>query len=197
MTATLTELTPPAAVSVAKNWVQQIVEQSMPASCTTIGLTNGSREGCDRRAIDALARRFQEEFAAAGRHRKLLILRLNVFAGREESLDAEQTLATPAPVASPLGAWSEVTVSVPIGRRAGAALENLPHWLPVWKREANLVIVDLGPMSEVPSRVIGRLCDSCFVLLGPGTAASREWILQHIAWHDRSGSAICGTLLVA
>lgn len=196
MTAMLTEPTQSSTASAEGNWVQQVVQQSVAAKCTTIGLTNGSREGCDRRAVDAIARLFIDEFSAAGRLRKMLVVRLNVFAGRDEPTDSEQAVAVPTPLASPLGAWSEVTVPVPVGRRAGAALEHLPHWLPVWKRDANLVMVDLGPMNEVPSRVIGRLCDSCFVLLGPGTAASREWILQHIAWHDRSGSTICGTVLI-
>ncbi|MEO8270682.1 MAG: hypothetical protein ABI557_13245, partial [Aureliella sp.] len=83
----------------------------------------------------------------------------------------------------------------PIGNRAGWWLEHVPRWMPSWKREFGFLLIDLGPISEVPSRVIGRLCDGCYVLLGPEACGSHEWLLQHIAWHDRSGCTVCGTLI--
>ncbi len=181
----------------ATSWAQQIVRESLDAKCTSIGLCNGSRHANDRRAIDALARLLCDELAMSRPNHKMLILRLDVVSQRQAIADTvEQMEKAPLPTVSPLGPWSELTVQVPISNRAGWALEHLPHWLPEWKRMFQLLLVDLGPMSEVPSRIIGRLCDGCYVLLGPGTCASPEWILQHTAWHDRSGSAICGTLLV-
>ena len=58
-----------------------------------------------------------------------------------------------------------------------------------------MIVVDLGPVSSRNGRVIGRLCDGVYVLLGPTHCASQEWITQQLAWHDRDGSVVCGTLV--
>jgi hypothetical protein len=59
-----------------------------------------------------------------------------------------------------------------------------------------MIMIDLGPMHHVPSRTIGRLCDHCYVLLGPDLCASVDWIRQHLAWHDRAGSTVGGTIII-
>jgi hypothetical protein len=177
-------------------WAAQIVRESSPARCTSIGLTCGSRDATDRRVVDALTRSLSQQSSSSRRESRLLLLRLNVFHSTELDRQDDQPLGAPRPTTSPLGDWSEVTVPMPVGRRASWSLQNLPRWLPAWKSEYRMLVVDLGPMDLVPSRSIGRLCDSCFVVLGPDYCASHEWILEHVAWHDRSGNTICGTILV-
>lgn len=179
-------------------WAEQIARQAVGAKCTTLGLTSGSRQANDRRTIDALARSLAEQLLHSPRaSAQLLVLRLDVFLSTSlERLD-DQPAGPPRPCKSPLGEWSEVTIPMPVGKRASWSLEHLPHWLPAWKSQFCCLLIDLGPIHLVPSRLIGRLCDSCYVLLGPDACASQEWLLQHIAWHDRSGSAICGTIVTS
>lgn len=177
------------------DWADSIVQDYSPNSCTTIGLMSGSRFVCERRVIDALMRVVDE---ARGQRRlslPMLLVRLDVVEGRPLERAPEQSEAAPAPQTSPLGHWSEVTVPVPVGTRASWSLEQLPRWLYAWKRQFRLVVIELGPMHQVPSRVIGRLCDANYILLGPSTCGSRDWIMQHAAWHEQSGSTICGCLL--
>jgi len=125
----------------------------------------------------------------------MLLIRLQIEPGTSPERPPELSEQAPQPQTSPLGSWSEVSIPVPVGQRAGWALEELPHWMFNWKRQHALILIDLGPISEVPSRVLGRLCSGCYILLGPESCASRDWILQHVAWHEHSGSTICGTLV--
>ncbi len=196
-TATLEKASPAKNVaddSVAQ-WAEGIVQDLSQNSSMTIGLTNGSRYGCDRRAIDALSRVLDDARGVCHGTRPMLLVRLSVMVGAALERADDQPETGPTVVRSPLGAWSEVSVPVPVGKRASWSLEQLPHWLASWKRDFGLVLIDLGPIHEVPSRIIGRLCDGCYVLLGPDTCASRDWILQQVAWHQHSGSTICGTLV--
>jgi hypothetical protein len=192
-TVTLQEQCSP--VDTAPAWAVEILQECSTKTCTAIGLINGSRFGCDRRVVDALAGMLDQ----ARGHRRItlpmLLVRLQVEAGISLERPTEQMDSAPPLSPSPLGNWSEVSIQVPIGRRASWALEQLPHWLFSWKRQFPLVLIDLGPIHEVPSRIVGRLCSGCYILLGPEACASRDWILQHVAWHEQSGSTICGTLV--
>lgn len=181
--------------SLLADWAAAIVQDCSPHGCTTIGLMSGSRFVCDRRAIDALTRVVDEARGLRRLSLPMLLVRLDVIEGASLERASEQSEAAPVPQSSPLGQWSEVTVPVPVGSRASWSLEQLPRWLHAWKRQFRVLVIELGPMHQVPSRVIGRLCDANYILLGPSTCGSRDWILQHAAWHEQSGSTICGCLL--
>ena len=189
------EVKPTLSSSMSAGWAAQIVRESIPAKCTSIGLTCGSREPNSRRVIDTLARELSQQALAIRRDNRLLLLRLHVFQSMSLERQDDQPQGAPRATASPLGDWSEVAIPMPVGKRASWSLQNLPRWLPAWKSEFRFVMIDLGPMHLVPSRTIGRLCDRCYVVLGPDACASHAWILEHVAWHDRSGSPICGTIL--
>lgn len=194
MTATAL-LESPATDSSAVTWAAGLVRDWTRTSSLTIGLTSGGRQSCDRRAIDALARNLDEALSTRRVLRPMLLVRLKIMPGSSLERGAEQSECGPPLLRSPLGAWSEVSVPVPVGKRASWSLEQLPRWLDAWRDDFGLVVIDLGPIHEVPSRVIGRLCDGCYVVLGPDNCASRDWILQQVAWHQHSGSTICGTLV--
>ncbi len=190
--ATLSE---DATANTAQAWAADLAQESLLTKCTTIGLISGSRDAAQRCVIDAYARCIADAFSAVRSRHAMLIVRLDdrpLAASRRDNQDAD---SLPSVAASLLGPWSEVTVAVGAGKQASDRLEKLSNLLPNWKREFGFVLVDLGPIAELPSRLIGRHCDSCFVLLGPEACGSHEWLLQHIAWHARSGSTICGTLV--
>ncbi len=177
------------------SWPEAVVVEACNAACTTIGLMAGSRDANDVRVIDSLVKELSDQFGAREYAARMMLLRLDVHHSTSLERQHGQPAGLPKSTRSPLGNWSEVAVPMPVGRSASWSLQQLPRWLPKWKSEFDLILIDLGPMNLVPSRAIGRLCDSCYLLLGPDSCASHEWILQHVAWHDRSGSSICGTLL--
>lgn len=179
----------------AEIWAAGLAHDSLLSQCTTIGLISGSRSANPRCVIDAYARRIADARRECRAKRPMLIVRLDVRHSVTPPRTGQNSELPPPTATSPLGPWCEVTVPVPIGRKAGWWLEHLPQWLPNWKREFGFLLVDLGPISEVPSRVIGRLCDGCYLMLGPEACGSHEWLLQHIAWHDHSGCTVCGTLI--
>ncbi len=184
-----------AELDTAEYWADCLAHDSLLAKCTTIGLIGGSRFSSPRCVVDAYARLIADSRHACKAKRPMLIVRLDVRSTDAPPRTGPNSELPPATSVSSLGPWSEVTVPVPIGKKAGWWLEHVPHWLPSWKREFGFLLIDLGPIAEVPSRVIGRLCDGCYVLLGPEACGSHEWLLQHIAWHDSSGCTICGTLI--
>ncbi len=178
------------------NWAADVVSDLSQNVSMTIGLTRGSRHTSDSQVVDALSQLLDR---ALKDHREvvrpMLVVRLQASAGTDLGRAAERAEAVPSLVRSSLGTWSEVSIPVPVGKHASRSLENLPHWLSVWKRNFGLILVDLGPISQVPSRVIGPLCDGCYIVLGPEPCGSRDWILRHVAWHQHSGSTIYGTLV--
>lgn len=184
-----------AKLGTAEAWAAGLAHDSLLSRCTTIGLISGSRSASPRCVIDAYARLIADQRRECRAKLPMLIVRLDIRNVATPPRSGQDPEIPPATAASPLGPWSEVTVPVPIGRKEAWRLEQLPHWLPSWKREFGFLLFDLGPISEVPSRAIGRLCDGCYVLLGPETCGAHEWLLQHIAWHDHSGCTICGTLI--
>lgn len=179
----------------AQVWAAEVAQEAMLVNCTTVGLINGSRDSTPRSVIDVYARLLADALAALRSRRPMLIVRLSSDPVRVSRREHQHADSAPSVAASPLGPWSEVTICVAAGKQARDTLERLSHLLQNWKREFGFVLVDLGPISEVPSRVIGGHCDSCFLLLGPESCGSHEWLLQQIAWHARNGSTICGTLV--
>lgn len=183
-------------------WAHGIAEEAKSTPCLTLGLTSGSRQGNDRRSIDQIVAEVADELqltesSALTSTQRMLVVRLEVHASRDLERAVDQSAKIPVPQRSPLGVWYDVAIPMPVGKRASWSLEQLPIWLPVWKNTHSLIIVDLGPVNLVPSRMVGRLCDACYLLLGPTPCGSHEWIMQHIAWHQRSGSTVCGTIVAS
>ena len=183
-----------------ERWAAGLIGDLAPANALTIGLTNGSCRANDRRSVDELARTLHaalsERFDSI---QPMLVLRLQHNFGDDigPAANAVEVDAEPSIIGSNLGGWSEVSVPVPAGNLSSRTLEHVPHWISTWKGKFGVILVDLGPMGEAPSRMMGRLCDGCYILLGPGKCGSRDWILRHVAWHQHSGSTICGTLVIS
>ncbi len=177
-------------------WVSNAVEQQATGGCQLIGMTSGNRSLNDTRTIVSLARQLTAA-ANAATDSRVLLCRLNVFPSQQvERLD-EQSSGLPAATRSPLGAWKEVTVPVPIGTMASWSLLQLPSWLATWRTAFGFVLVDIGPVSLVPARVIGRLCNANYLVLGPQSSGSHDWLLGHVDWLRDSGVNVAGTLLAS
>lgn len=181
-----------------EKWVIGVGREARAAKSLTVGLIGGSRRGIDRRVTDQLAKGLASELRASQPAPRLLVVRVDGEARRmppDRLPGVDEPMPAVAP--SPLGRWAFVEIPMPIGKTGSRTLQQLSRWLPKWKQEFGVILFDLGPMNLVPSRSLGRLCDSCYVVLGPDSCASPEWILQHIAWHERSGTQVCGTLVSA
>ncbi len=178
----------------ATGWGSEVAAAAQNATTYSIGLTSGSRFANDRRAIERLLKSAATELLNAT-GASTLLLRLDPQAPDSGA----PTTRTAAPVAtkSPLGPWYEISLPMPGTKSAPWVLEHIPHWLPQWKLRHRLVAIDLGPMQLTPSRMIGRLCDVCYVMLGPETCASHDWIMQQIELHSRSGSNITGSIVAS
>lgn len=174
---------------------QVLGTSATPGTNVSVGLMSGSRQPVDRRVVDRLIHEATDSALANDPASRVLAIRLDVFESRNLDRGIDQAPGIPVAQRSPLGNWSEVAVPMPVGMRASWSLEQIPQWLPEWKKAFSLILIDLGPINLVPSRAIGRLCESCYVLLGPDSCASHEWIMKHIAWHHQSGSVICGTVV--
>ncbi len=178
------------------SWTKCVVDQARTASCITVGLMSASRDASDRRVVDRLAKSLACALRDTDLDPRMLVVRLRL-CSPQNGHDNDQQSPPPEPrdMDSPLGRWRELEVVMPISHTAPATLIQLPRWLPKWKQRFGLLLLDLGPMHLVPSRTIGRLCDSCYLLLGPDTCASQAWITRHVNWHRQSGSVICGSLV--
>lgn len=201
----------------ATSWGVEVANAAQKASTYSIGLMGGSRFANDRRVVDRLLKSVTKELGELTGDTTLLVrldAKLSSDAARlqhfqrnlnlaaqsvqtdEKNLSTESQ-ATSVPVApkSPLGPWYEISLPMPQDKSIPWALQRLPHWLPQWKLRHRLVAFDLGPMHLPPSRVIGRLCDACYLMLGPSTCASHEWIMQQIDFHSRSGTVLAGSVI--
>ena len=176
---------------------QSIVNGLDPAYCVAVGLINSDMSGNHRQVVDQLARLLDIEITNVAADCSMLLIRLDVQKNNELGQLPDQPSGRPKEWRSPLGNFAEVEIPMPIGSRASWSLEHVPHWLPAWKRTYNLILLDLGPIREVPSRTIGRLCDFNFLILGPRPTGSVEWLLQQIAWHQQCGSSIVGSILAS
>ncbi|MEZ6135308.1 MAG: hypothetical protein R3C53_10400 [Pirellulaceae bacterium] len=177
------------------SWSQTIVRQAKSARSTTVGLVGGSRKAVDRRVLDRLAKSLVSGLREAKLDPRVLVVRLEIREVFDLIGPTQVDQHLPDLMESPLGRWSHVDIPMPVGRTAPWTLEQLPKWLPSWKKRFGVIMLDLGPMHLVPSRTIGRLCDSCFVLLGPDSCGSCEWIQQHMSWHQQSGTQLSGCVL--
>lgn len=171
-------------------WARDVASEAMTSQCLTMGIVNGSRYPADFKTIQTLTRAASEELEAQGG--RSLLLRL----AADHSLESVVLDESRIPVAqrSPLGPWSELIIST-TNSPPNATADCLAKWLPEWKPSFQLLLLDLGPIDSPLSRMAGRLCDASFLLLGPRWCGSQDWITQQIAWHHRSGSTVCGTIL--
>jgi hypothetical protein len=174
------------------SWGGEVAAAAQMATTYSIGLMSGSRFPNDRRLIDRLVKSAATELTELT-GASTLLLRLDNTA---REVDSNKTRnAVPVATKSPLGPWYEISMPMPQSQSAPWSLEHIPHWMPQWKLRHRLVVIDLGPMHLAPSRVIGRLCDTCYLLLGPSTCASHDWITQQIDFHSRSGTIIAGSIV--
>ncbi|MDX1929287.1 MAG: hypothetical protein SFV81_22355 [Pirellulaceae bacterium] len=173
-------------------WGGEVAAAAQMATTYSIGLMGGSRFPNDRRLIDRLVKSAALELTELT-GASTLLLRLDSTAREVNTTTSRNTV--PVATKSPLGPWYEISLPMPQSPAASWSLEHIPHWMPQWKLRHRLVVIDLGPMHLAPSRVIGRLCDTCYLLLGPATCASHDWVMQQIDFHSRSGTIIAGSIV--
>ncbi|MFK7737574.1 MAG: hypothetical protein AB8B50_16180 [Pirellulaceae bacterium] len=174
------------------SWTDNLVVEASSTPCLTVGVCNGGREANDRLTMDHLLGRLERSLTRFAPDRRMLSIRID-----PQNMQADKPIVERMPIAqrSALGDYHEVQLSCERGSKNGHALNGLADWLPSWKEAFGLIVLDIGPIDSREARVSGRLCDGCYVLLGPRTCGSQEWINQQIAWHSRSGSTVCGTIL--
>ncbi len=178
-----------------RQWATAASEQALKAVNFTIGLMSGSRLLIDRRAVDRLTCVVAERMEDPTLLIRLMVTESSV----EKALQFTQgyPFETPPLKRSALGNWNEVSLAIPVGGSAPVALQSLPKWLAGWKRNHRLILIDLGPMHQVPARTIGRYCDNSYIVLGPVSCASHAWIMREIAILDHCGVSLAGTIIVA
>lgn len=185
-----------AGLSVPETWIDDLVKQAAGAQCYTLGLISGHRDPNDARCVYKLARLFADRLSKQVSNSDLLVCRLNIDCPiLAKFCRADDSPTEPEIIRSALGDWYEVEIEMTIGQSAPWTLKALPRWLPKWKHRYSMILIDLGPINLVPSRTIGRLCDANYIVLGPNSSASAQWILQHVDYHTYCGSHIAGTLV--
>jgi hypothetical protein len=177
-------------------WAAVLAAEAHGSACLTVGLAAGSRTPCDRSTVEALVAEVAQELMKLDGSSRTLWIRLEPHEDislLKRSPSAEERI--PVAKRSPLGPWFEVAVPIAKSGQPGRAAHLMPQWLPSWKQSFRLIVIELGAIHWIASRAVGRLCDGCYLLLGPSGCASQEWVMQQIAWHHQSGSTICGTLV--
>jgi hypothetical protein len=181
-----------------KNWCETIAASQGQRANITIGLTSGSRTANDARVIFKIVKALQAAIAERRPKHSLLLCRLDVTSAPLELLSTAVDIDTEARLErSALGEWDHVEIDVCIGSYAPKSLLKIPRLLPKWKLRYDTIIVDLGAIHQVPSRTIGRLCDANFVIIGPNSSASAQWIKQYVDHHTACGSHIAGSIVAA
>lgn len=165
-------------------WAEHVAAEAVKANSYTIGLLNGSHDQTDRRVLNRLvlniATLLQDRDAA-----------LTTMLVRFDDKAQNRAKKTEAISKSPLGPWFEMVQS----NHSEEAIETCSKQLPTWKQSHRLILIDLGAMDTSLSRQIGRLCDVCYLLLGPSRCGSLDWIAQHISLHGQDGTVLAGSLV--
>ena len=182
-------------------WYEQLANQSQHSQGLTIGLISGHRDQNDPRCIYKIASRLVSAMPCNRTRSQLLVCRLDVqspLLGRLGAwgTDTDQHVE-PIIEKSALGEWFQVEVPMVLGNSAPWALQQLPRWIPKWKMRYSIILIDLGPIHLVSSRTVGRLCDANYIVLGPNSSASSQWLLQYVDYHAYCGSHIAGTLVTS
>jgi hypothetical protein len=180
------------------NWCVDIVANNSGSKCITIGLTSGNRNPNDARVIYRLVKSLSESLLERRQESNLLLCRLDVKSVAWELFRSTENTDVDARIEkSALGSWDHVEIPVVVSNVAPKSLQQIPRLLPKWKLRYSTIVVDLGPINQVPSRTIGRLCDSNFVVIGPNSCASAQWISQHVDYHLDCGAHINGTIVAS
>lgn len=182
-----------------KNWSDDIAAINAGSKCLTIGLTSGNRNPNDARVVYRLVKSLTDSI---GQQRgdsqgdsSLLLCRINVqLLPFGPLLTFSDEVVEQRIEKSALGAWDQVEVAVSVGNVASKSLQQVVRTLPKWKLRYKTIVIDLGAIHHLPSRIIGRWCDSTYVLIGPSTCASAQWITQFVEYHRDCGSHIAGTI---
>jgi hypothetical protein len=181
-------------------WLRSSIPQLLSSSkCATIGLTSGSRNLNESRSVYRLVNSIASLLDRGSEDSDLLLCRLEV---QPKAWPRATQRAIEEPLKniekSVLGNWYQLDVSIECDRpTASHVLQQLPHALSKWQLRYKAVIMDLGPMHLPPSRILGRLCDVSFVMLGPNSCASAQWINQYIEYHEECGATIAGTIIAS
>ncbi|HBE68409.1 MAG TPA: hypothetical protein DDW52_09700 [Planctomycetaceae bacterium] len=176
-------------------WIKELLLAQSGEACKTIGLVSANRVAADWASVSQIVRQVTEFVGEQPGDSRVLAVHLDVFLSSETDRLPEQPPGIPGYSRSPLGAWREVTVPVPVGFEASWSLLQLPKWLRIWREQVGLILLSLGPCNLVPARAIGRLCSANLLLLGPGETASFDWVSAHTARLTEAGVNVCGSLL--
>ncbi len=121
------------------NWASCIATEAHQSTTFSVGLMSGSRFANDRRAVDRLLRTAASELLQLEFGASTLLLRMDI------SGDLSATLklgAMPAELKSPLGSWYEIVLPAADKVAVDKTLNQLEDWLPQWKQQHRLVVVD-------------------------------------------------------
>ncbi len=181
------------------SWSSELSKIVCTTKNLTIGLCSGNRFNNDARIVYRILKSLQAATAEVAPEANMLLCRLDARQTSPWDLvcSRDEQVAEPKLEKSALGNWDCVDVPITVGNVATRSLQQVPRWLPKWKLRYNLIVVDLGPMHLVPSRIIGRLCDGSYVILGPDSCASAQWISQYVSHHEECGAHIAGTIVAA
>jgi hypothetical protein len=174
-------------------WGSCIASEASQAATYSVGLMSASRFANDRRAVDRLLRSATQELTQLDFGATTLFVCLDVLNNLQTK--TRTSTAVPSPSKSLLGPWYEVFLPASDTKSMKLLTDNLAVWLPQWKQEHRLVVVDLGPMHLTAAQSAGRLCDVCYLILGPGTCASHDWIVRQVNQLDRMGTVIAGSVI--
>jgi hypothetical protein len=179
------------------DWANSLAEEASMSDSLTIGIVNGSKTPSDSFAIEGLISSLSESLRDADNEARCLLIRAEPHDPLSTISDPPSEPRIPVAAKSDFGCWCEASlVCNKDGNPTEGTAGMLHKWLPVWKKAFRLIVIDLGPIHGSTSRTVGRLCDGSYLLLGPTACGSQEWIMQQVAWHNQSGSTICGSLLV-
>ncbi|MBX3422372.1 MAG: hypothetical protein KF752_12540 [Pirellulaceae bacterium] len=187
--------TPGSFPSSLRTWAEGMVVGRVPGRGISIGMISGHRDACDLRAVYMVAKELSLAINSIPGNQGLLLIRLSMYSKLPGMKSGVEESVEPLVQKSALGAWHQTEISIQLGSTASPALQQLPRWVVNWKLGYSLILLDLGPIHLVPSRMLGRLCDQNFLLLGPNFCASAQWLMQFIDYHAYCGSHIAGTLV--
>ncbi|MEM7474192.1 MAG: hypothetical protein AAF483_04310 [Planctomycetota bacterium] len=178
-------------------WTSDLVTQVLASDSMTIGILNASRWPNNPRAIHQILNTLSQNLTRRlneGDHslqKRILCIQL------KQQTEFEQEPQNRIPVAqrSPLGDWSEVSVEIYARKDLGRRDERVQQWLPEWKDAFPFIVLDLGAIDSKASHNAARLCDCCYLMLGPEECGSHQWLMQQMQLHQNLGTNFGGSLL--
>ncbi|RMF43830.1 MAG: hypothetical protein D6753_04140 [Planctomycetota bacterium] len=176
------------------DWLHDLDAALQAGDTRAIGLIDGGDDSAGRASINAVMQRVTG--ATDGPRRESLLVRTRCFASRNLDRQDDQPPGIPPATASPLGRWKETEIPLPIGARPSWTERQFPQWMVQWRREFQLIVVQLGAINSSAARRLGCCMDQNILLLGPRRSAGPEWLMEQIALHSRAGAHISGSILL-